>query len=204
MIPGVDLLNFLQTRRSVRRFLSQPVPRELCERLLQAATWAPSSHNRQPWRFAVLSSMTAKSSLAEEMGADFRRDLIADGLTPDEVEAQTSRSRQRILEAPLVIVICLDPSIGDNYPDAWRQQAEYIMGTQSVALAGENLLLAAHAMGLGGVWVCAPLFTPVTVRKALNLPEHWEPQGMLLVGYPAQIPAPRSRRPVNEVTLFLP
>lgn len=204
MIPGADLLKFLQTRRSVRRFLSHSVPRELCERLLEAATWAPSSHNRQPWRFAVLSSVTAKTRLAEEMGADFRRDLIGDGLDLGEVEAQASRSRQRILEAPLVIVICLDASIGDNYPDERRQQAEYIMGTQSVAMAGENLLLAAHAMGLGGVWVCAPLFTPVTVRKALKLPENWEPQGMLLVGYPAQIPASRPRRPVHEVTLFLP
>lgn len=200
----MDILNLLQTRRSVRRFLSHPVPSELCERLLEAATWAPSSHNRQPWRFAVLSSLQAKTRLADEMGADFRRDLIADGQKPDEVETQASRSRQRILEAPLVIVLCLDPSTGDTYPDAERQQAEYIMGTQSVAMAGENLLLAAHALGLGGVWVCAPLFTPDTVRRALGLPAHWEPQGMLLVGYPAQIPAPRQRRPVHEVTLFLP
>jgi nitroreductase len=90
--------------------------------------------------------------------------------------------------------------VGDNYPDARRQQAEYLMSVQSVAMAGQNLLLAAHAEGLGGVWVCAPLFAQEAVRQALNLPGEWHPQGMLLLGYPAVVPKTRPRRPVSEVT----
>ena len=77
------------------------------------------------------------------------------------------------------------------------------MGVQSVALAGGTLLLAAHAEGLGGVWVCAPLFTPDTVRASLDLPSDWVPQGMILLGYPEKVPEPRPRRPVSEVTRFL-
>ena len=58
------------------------------------------------------------------------------------------------------------------------------MAVQSVAAAGMQLLLAAHAEGLGGVWACWPLFAQETIRKTLNLSETWEPQGMFFIGYP--------------------
>ncbi len=196
------LREFLCSRRSVRRFLAEPIPRELIDRILETATWAPSSHNRQPWRFAVLFSQEAKERLANGMAADFQEDLLADGLSSQEVAARVERSRSRILEAPIVILLCYDPSDMDEYPDELRRQAEYVMGVQSVALAGGSLLLAAHAEGLGGVWVCAPLFAPETVRKVLDLPPMWQPQGMLLLGYAAQLPEPRPRRPINEISIY--
>ena len=198
-----DYLAWLQSRQSVRRFLPRPVPRPIVERLLQAATFAPSAHNRQPWRFLVLESQASRQKLAERMNAAFRRDLLADGYPVEEVEAQVLRSRQRIFQAPVVILLCLDPSQGDVYPDPRRQQAEISMGVQGVAMAGENLLLAAHAEGLGGVWVCAPLFAPTEVRQALDLPGEWLPQGLIFLGYPAKIPSPRLRKAVEEVSLFL-
>lgn len=171
--------------------------------MLEAATWAPSAHNRQPWRFVVLTSLEAKTTLAEAMGVEFRRDLHADGLSEVEIEAQVERSRQRILEAPLDIILCLDTQVGDVYPDARRQQAEFLMGVQGVAMAGENLLLAAHDEGLGGVWVCAPLFAQRSVQATLGLPNEWRPLGLLLLGYPARVPQMRPRRPITEITRFL-
>ncbi len=195
--------SLLRARRSVRRFSPERVSDEVLERVLEAATWAPSAHNRQPWRFAVLTTADAKTVLADVMGAEFQRDLQADGFSDDEIETQVKRSRQRIQEAPIDIVLCLDIQVGDDYPDARRQQAEYLMGVQSVAMAGENLLLAAHDEGLGGVWVCAPLFAQESVRKALELPTGWQPQGLLLLGYPAKIPQMRPRRPIAEITRFL-
>lgn len=200
---STSLAKFLRSRRSVRRFLQEPVPRELLDRILETATWAPSSHNRQPWRFAILITTAAKARLAEEMGAAFRRDLLADGLPPGEAEKLVERSRDRIMDAPLSIVLCLDPTLGDSYPDPARQMAEYLMGVQSVALAAGTLLLAAHAEGLGGVWVCAPLFAPEAVRRALDLPLEWQPQGLLLLGWPAKVPQPRPRRAVEEISVFL-
>jgi coenzyme F420-0:L-glutamate ligase/coenzyme F420-1:gamma-L-glutamate ligase len=202
-LPSTGLLEFLRSRRSVRRFLPQPVDAQLLERLLETATWAPSAHNRQPWRFAVLTTAVAKTLLAREMAADFRRDLLSDGLSSEEADRLVARSRNRIMESPVVVLLCLDPTVGDTYPDPGRQQAEYIMGVQGVAMSGSTLLLAAHAEGLGGVWVCSPLFAKETVRKALDLPDSWEPQGMLLLGYPAVVPEPRSRRPLEEVTRYL-
>lgn len=190
---------FIRTRRSVRHFLSQPVPKEILERVLETATWAPSSHNRQPWRFVLIEREDCRARMAEDMGADFHQDLIADGVDPDVAGRMVHRSIKRIMEAPVVILLCLDTTKGDTYPDKPRQDAEYLMGVQSVALAGGTLLLAAHAEGLGGVWVCAPLFAPGTVRKALGLPEEWDPQGLLFLGYPARIPDPRPRLPLAEV-----
>ncbi|MEJ2265986.1 MAG: nitroreductase family protein [Anaerolineales bacterium] len=202
-LESTGLLEFLRSRRSVRRFLPQPLDAELLERLLETATWAPSAHNRQPWRFAVLSTVEAKTLLAEEMAVDFRKDLLSDGLSSAEADKVVARSRNRIMQAPVVVLMCLDPTVGDTYPDPDRQQAEYIMGVQGVAMSGSTLLLAAHAEGLGGVWVCSPLFAKETVRKALNLPDSWEPQGMLLLGYPAAVPEPRPRRALQEVTRYL-
>jgi len=199
MDPKIELL---LSRRSVRRFTPQPVGGELVQILLEAAVQAPSAHNRQPWRFAVLQQEASKQRLAQRMGAEFYRALLGDNLPVAEAEAQVQRSRQRILQAPLVIVLCLDLSEGDPYPDRQRHQAEYLMGVQGVAMAGENLLLAAHALGLGGVWVCAPLFAPQAVQAALDLPETWQPQGMILLGYPQATPAPRPRRPLEEVVRY--
>jgi F420 biosynthesis protein FbiB-like protein len=137
------------------------------------------------------------------MGDHFRQDLMADGKPGDEVEKAVQRSIERVLIAPVVILVCLDSSCGDTYPDQRRQAAEYIMGVQSVAMAGSTLLLAAHAQGLGGVWICAPLFTPESARSVLDLPVEWVPQGLVLLGYPVEIPESHSRKPVDEVTRFI-
>lgn len=201
--PDFNFRGLAQSRRSVRRFLPDPIPRSTIQSLLETGLLAPSAHNRQPWRFAVLTTRTAKVCLAEAMGAEFRRDLLADGLPPEQAERQAARSYARITEAPLVILLCLTMAEMDRYPDEKRRRAEYLMATQSVALAGGTMLLAAQAEGLGGVWVCAPLFAPETARRALSLPPDWEPQGMLLLGRPAKSPPARVRKPLSEVALFL-
>lgn len=193
----------LHERRSVRRFLEQPVEKAVVERLLRAAIQAPSAHNRQPWRFAVLSSRESRQRLAEAIGAEFRRDMLADGLTEEEAQAQVARSQERICQAPLGILICLDVAVLDAYPDERRQQAEVLMGVQSTAMAAENLLLAAQAEGLGGVWLCAPLFAQAAARLALNLPSEWQTQGLALIGYPAVVPPARPRRPLEDVVVFM-
>jgi coenzyme F420-0:L-glutamate ligase / coenzyme F420-1:gamma-L-glutamate ligase len=201
-LPDDTLQTFLKSRRSVRRFLPQPVSFEVLERLLETASWAPSAHNRQPWRFAVLTTLEAKERLARSLGIEFQRDLAAGGLPDEQIQAQLERSYNRITQAPAAVLLCLDPTVMDIYPDEQRSQAEHQMAVQSVALAGGQLLLAAHACGLGGVWICAPLFAPQAARKALELPAHWEPQALLLLGYPESVPQPRPRRPVSETAQF--
>lgn len=186
MVSEDTLLALMRDRRSIRRYLERPVPRDVLLRLLDAARWAPSAHNRQPWRFAVLEGAARRESLAAAMGERFRADLLADGLSPEAVERQVRRSYERIAGAPVVIVFFVSLADMDRYPDPLRQEAERLMAVQSVALAVQNLLLRAHAEGLGACWICGPLFCPDVVRVELSLPEDWIAQGLLTIGYPAE------------------
>lgn len=203
MTPTTELHEFLRTRRSVRRFRPEPVPETVIQRILTTAAHAPSAHNRQPWRFVVICSSDVKTRLATLMAVDFERDLVRDGTAPDEITRLIDRSTARLQAAPLVVVTCLDTSQINAHPDPDRELAERIMAVQSVSAVGLQLLLAAHAEGLGGVWVCSPLFTPATVRSVLDLPETWDPQGMFYLGYAAAVPPPRARVPVAEISRFL-
>lgn len=182
----------IRGRRSVRRYTAQAVPAELVEKLLEAAHWAPSAHNRQPWRFVLLNDLATRQRLAEAMAASWQADLLADGADPAMVSQRAAISIQRISAAPVVILPCLDLDSLDIYPDPQRQQREWQMGVQSVALACQNLLLAAHQLGLAACWMCAPIFCPALVQTLLDLAPTLEPQALLTVGYPPD-DAPRSK-----------
>ncbi len=190
-------------RRSVRRYLPEPIPRALIDQLLAAAGTAPSAHNRQPWRFAVMSPGRHTITLARAMGERLLRDRRGDGDPDADIEADVARSYARITGAAAVVMVCLSMEDMDAYPDPVRSRNEHRMAIQSTAMAGQNFLLAAHTAGLGACWLCAPMFCPDTVREALGLPAHWEPQGMITLGYPANAGKPFVRRPLSEVTLYL-
>jgi len=195
--PPGDML--LRSRRSIRRYLPQPVPENVIRSLLETATCAPSAHNRQPWRFAVIQELSIKRRLAAEMGARLRADRLRDGDDADVIEKDVARSFARLEAAPAIIVICLTMEEMDRYPDARRAAAEHQMAVQGTAMATQNLLLAAHAAGLGANIMCGPLFCPDTVRTALALPLEWEPQGLATLGYPDGSGRPFRRRPLSDV-----
>jgi coenzyme F420-0:L-glutamate ligase/coenzyme F420-1:gamma-L-glutamate ligase len=197
------LHDFLRSRRSIRRFLSKEVGKETLVRILETATHAPSAHNREPWRFAVLTQPEPKFRLSDFLGAEFRRDLAANGLPQAEIESRLQRSRNRIVDSPVVVILCMDVSEMDSYPDEKRAQAERTMAIQSVATAGLQLQLAAHAEGLSSVWTCGPLFSPETVKAALNLPEAWEPQAMFFIGYAGEEPRPKELKPLEAVVRYI-
>jgi F420 biosynthesis protein FbiB-like protein len=188
-------------RRSIRRYQSKPVTREVIEQVLNAAIWSPSAHNRQPWRFAVIETQVQKEALAQAMGARLRRDLQADGMDEKLIEADAARSYSRISSAPILIALCLSMVDMDVYPDEKRSRNEYLMAVQSTAMAGQNLLLAAHEAGLGACWMCAPLFVPDVVSNVLQLPDDWQPQALLTLGYPAET-REKTRKPLETMVIW--
>ncbi len=198
MMDTAVALRLIRSRRSIRRYEDRPVPAEILWELLEAARWAPSAHNRQPWRFVVLVDVQRRRMLAEAMGERLRHDLLADGLPAGEVERQVTRSVARISQAPAAIVAFLSMADMDQYPDERRQLLERTMAVQSVALAVQNMLLLAHAHGLGACWMCAPLFCPDVVRDALDVPADWEAQVLVTVGYPAETRA-KERSPLDDL-----
>ncbi|MCX7623290.1 MAG: nitroreductase family protein [Thermomicrobium sp.] len=203
-LPGArpfDLPALVRGRRSVRRLRSDPVAPELVTAVLEAAAWAPSPHGTQPWRFVVLTRHERKRELAEAMADAWRRHLALDGQDEETIARRLAGSQRRLLEAPVLILVCLDPSDLDRYPDSERQAAERTMAIQSLGAAVQNLLLMAYRLGLDTGWMCAPLFCPEVVRRTLELPEHLEPHALVTLGYAAAAPQRRPRRPLEELVV---
>ncbi len=127
------------------------------------------------------------------MGDKLRRDRLEDGDPIEAIEADVSRSRSRIVEAPVLLFAFMSMEEMDAYPDQRRQTAEHTMAVQSTAMAIQNVLLAAHAEGLGACIMCAPLFCPEVIRKVLDTPCDWHPQALITVAR-----SPRSRQGKRE------
>jgi len=188
--------SFLRTRRSIRRFTSDPVPASVIERILETATFAPSAHNLQPWRFVMVVDAFAKKRLSQALTAKMRTDMSAQGAPQAEIDLRTERSLRRIDEAPVIILLCRDvAAIRKDEPE------EHAMAMQSVALAGFQLMLAAHAEGLGSNWICWPLYAQEATRKALILPSNWEPQGMIFLGYADEEPREKDTKSLDELVI---
>lgn len=141
--------------------------------------------------------------LAQAMADDFMQALLADGQSRNDAEFQAHRSFDRISGAPVVVLLCADFACADDYPDADRRSADSIMLVQDAALGGLQFMLAAHAEGLSTVWMCAPLFAPETIRMTLSLPETWEPQALILLGYSLEERKARERRPPADFVRFI-
>jgi nitroreductase len=129
-----------------------------------------------------------------------RADMLSEGANESDIEKRVATSLRRMDEAPVIIVLCRDVT-------AVREQSEHkpedtIMSIQSVANAATYLLLAAHAEGLGGNWICWPLYAQEETRAALELPETWEPQAMFFLGYPNEIPNSRKLKTLDETARF--
>jgi len=182
----IDLFDVVKQRRSIRKYLPKQVQKEVILEVLMAAGCAPSAHNSQPWRFIILQDDQFKRKLADGMAEAWVKDLQRDGIT---VESNKRTERvERFATAPVLILACL--TMGDlrKFPDSERQMCERDLAVQSFGAALQNLLLAAHAKGLGACWFCAPAFCKETVRKILKIPDVVEPQAFVAMGYPAEKP----------------
>jgi coenzyme F420-0:L-glutamate ligase / coenzyme F420-1:gamma-L-glutamate ligase len=198
-----SLMDALLGRRSVRSYLDREVPEEIIQSVLEATRWAPSPHGRQPWRFAVVTQEETKVRLAEAMGEEWRANLEMDGQRVEVVEKRLEGSRRRLLDAPVLVLLCLYLEDLDTYPDVARQQNETTMAVQSLGAAAQNALLAAYSSGLDASWICAPLFCPEKVTRALGLDPRLVPHALLTLGYAeGDPPKRRGRRPLDELVVY--
>ncbi len=194
-----DLDSVIRGRRSVRAFLPDPVPGTIVRAAIEAAGWAPSPHGRQPWRFAVVESPERRAGLAEAMAATWDAQLRMDGQDEEIVRIRLEKSKQRLIEAPVLVIPCLYLADLDVYPDPDRQDAERIMAIQSIGAAIQNFLLTIYASGFDAGWMCAPLFCPEVVAGALGLAEGLIPHALLPVGKAAKDPVRRPRMVVDAL-----
>lgn len=158
-------LEDILTRRSVRKFQDRTVAKENVVRLLNAGMAAPTAANRRPWHFYVVTGKPVLSKLA-----------------------QANPYGSFIAKAPLAIVVCGDLNKA-------LEGDEQAMWVQDASAASENILLAAHALELGGVWTALyPLKERCdAVKQALSLPNHLVPFCTLAIGYPDQTPVTKDK-----------
>ena len=167
----MDVLEAIKGRRSIRAFKSQAVSTEIVERLIDAARWAPSAGNIQPWEFIIVRNPEIKRNLAK-----------------------AALNQSFIEEAPVVIVVCAD-EIRSSQGYGVRGKTLYCI--QDTAAATQNIHLAAYSLGLGTCWVGA--FNEEEARKILGVPQGVRPVAIIPVGYPAEKPSARNRRPLNQI-----
>lgn len=186
--PRMDALAAIRTRRSIGRVRPEAPPREIIEQLLDAATRAPNHRLTEPWRFFVLAG-AAREALGEVLG---RIEAATSGPAIKDVEARVARARSKPLRAPVIVAAAVVPTRGPKVVE--------IEEIAAGAAAVQNLLLAAHALGLAAIWRTGdPCYDPA-VKAHFGLPEHAHLLGFIYVGYPDG-PQPRvPRKPASELT----
>jgi nitroreductase len=199
-----QFLSLAQSRRSVRKFSGRAVSRQSLLCVLEAARWAPSNHNRQPWRFIVIEDPGQIARLAETVGAEVANRLkslppIASGYASEFVHYATFFSG-----APVLILVLHKQSV--SFSNVLLQgvgQPELVSGEPlSAAMAVQNLLLAGHALGLGSCVLTAPLIAREVVAHTLNLPRGYEITCLVALGYPDETPAQPRRKSVEQIAEF--
>lgn len=167
----MEFFEALKLRRSVRSFTEDEVSDEEVKKIIDAARWAPSAGNIQPWEFVVVRKPETKKRLAESaLGQSF------------------------IEEAPVVIVVCANEARSRM---GYGSRGANLYCIQDTAAATENLLLAASALGLGSCWVGA--FHEDQVREILKLPGGVRPVAIVPIGRPAERPKPPRKRSLTEI-----
>ena len=166
-----ETMALLQTRRSIRKYQPDPVSEELLEQVLEAGRWAPSASHRQPWAFVVVCDPEVRRRIAEGAAYHFMR-------------------WDHVKEAPTLIVLC-----GDRSSPIYRRFLH-----EDIGLAGGQMMLQAHALGLGTCWIGG--MAPKAIARILNVPNGWEVVGLLTLGFPAQNRRPPRRKPLADIVHY--
>ncbi|MEA2464844.1 MAG: hypothetical protein QOJ98_2591 [Acidobacteriota bacterium] len=208
MVTPEELYALLSTRRSVRRFKPELPPRGTIESLIASAVTAPSASNKQPWRFLVVQ----RRELIDAMAAAVRRavERIAHAIDPAFEEAFRAYGDYftRFESAPVTIVplfralTVLSNMLPHEDMSAIRAM-ERDSGLIGTSLAMQNLLLAAHAAGLGASGMTGPLIAVAELRELLHVQPSWEIAALVPIGYPDETPQPTARKAAERVTQWI-
>lgn len=205
----IGLYEAQSTTRAVRRLRSDPIPDAVLERVLRAATWAPSGGNAQPWRCVVVREKAAKARLGELYEGEWRRFSAgyAERLARLGAEARARQERgvragdylaAHFHEAPAILIFCFRPSLL-AITDA-KLDRPSIVGGASVYPAVQNALLACCAEGLGCTLTTLLCFREPEVKELLGIPADWATAAAVPVGYPLRKGhGPIDRRPVDAM-----
>ena len=201
-----SIIDLLKSRRSIRAYKPDPIPDEFVQKIIEAARWAPSGGDSQPWEFIVIKKKEIKDRIA---------DLFLESIKPYRQAELTREKELRIpaLEmemrepgfksAPVFILLCGDPRTNEAFPLTVYQKLAAEVFTSNLASAFLCMHLAAKSLGLGSQWVSAAGgVMEDNLKKLLNIPKEFKIYDMMAVGYPAYQLGPRSPRKIDEMTHY--
>jgi nitroreductase len=209
-----EMAELIRGRRSIRSWLKKPVNEDMLLQAIELATWAPNGGNQQNWLFYVILNKNVINSIADAVQA--RANYFASLPEASQIGENLTRMLKRsdfFRNAPSIIAVAtspykspLDQILADRKKtdpkvqemSRWRSVANTRI--QSVSSAIAYLLLVLHQMGLGAVWMTGPMQAKGDIEKIVNVPEGMDLVALIPVGYPAENPAPRERKPVKDVT----
>lgn len=203
MMPEDAFFEVLRSRRSVRAFTDRLVDQAVLDRLIEAAQWAPSNHNRQGWKFLVFRSKEQIGELSQRV-----RQTLGDSLaSANRLLAAKGHELVHFAtlfeKAPAIILAMhkKGPAVAKALIAASGER-HLSSEALSTAMAVQNLLLAAHVLGLGACAMTAPLLASGVWESIPDLPAGFEPTCLVAVGYAAQEPSPPRRKPLEHIVEY--
>ncbi|MCP3741494.1 nitroreductase family protein [Rossellomorea sp. BNER] len=188
----MDVFEAIKNRRSIGRVKPDPIDKETITKLLEAATWAPNHYNTEPWKFFVLTE-DGRRPLGRTL-AEITKEAMEDP-SSEENEKKLKKLEDKAFRAPVIITVAVTPS--DN------PKAEHIEEVGAVNAAIQNMLLAAHALGLGSIWRTGKACYHPKMKELFGLADKEEVLGFIYLGYP-DIPQRQSKRtPFGEKTVWV-
>lgn len=200
--------DIVSTTRSIRRLRPDPIDDAVLNRVLQAAIWAPSGGNRQPWRIVAVKDRDTKARLGEiyytEWAKYVDRNMAMVANQPDHVIEQMrkglavgTRLAENLAEVPVVVIFVFDPS--QVLPTDANLGRVSVVGGASLYPAVQNMLLAARAEGLGGVLTTLIATREADVKDLLDIPADWGVFAMVPLGTPQGSHGPLRRAPLGTM-----
>lgn len=204
-----DFLKLVRKRRTIRKFKPDPVPDEDIEKMLEAARWAQSGGNAQPWEFIVVKDSETKREIVNiytkqaEQCWQIEKTRVKELRMPAYKESPPS---QDFRDAPVFIIVCGEPRavqasvLSTHFIHNEGGPLAHFL--KDMANATQILTLAAAACGLGSQWVSISSVTEIRLKALLGVPDELAIHTLVPVGYPAYKPPPPYRRELKEMVHF--
>ena len=192
MAGGMTLDEAIKSRRSIGRVLQTAVPRHLIEEIIEAACWAPSHYNTQPWRFIVMTgegrSLLGKgyANVAAAMNPE---------LSGEQLEERQAKEHMKAKRAPVIIAAVCSPSADPR--------ASFKEELAAAHASVQNLLLAAHAKGLGAIWRSGEPMYHDAMKETFQLTDEEQLIALIYLGYSDMPDKTSTRKAIQEVTSWV-
>ncbi|MDP2645839.1 MAG: nitroreductase family protein [Desulfobacterales bacterium] len=202
-----EFVELSSSRRSIRRFKPDPVSDEIIEKILEAARWAMSGANGQPWEFIVVKDPETRNKLAEAKIMPGKMSTALESIRVKELRMPYHRAEPEISPqvhfqvAPVIIVVCGDPLTAQASVLNTVATRRWIVD-ENMANVTYAINLAAAAAGLGAQWVSVNWLYEQYLKPILGVPPSIRIFNMVPIGYPAYTPKPTFRRDLAEITHY--